>query len=221
MVPTAGGIKPREERKDYGEFLLFRKSSVGTGHSEQFGEAMYQTYEACEKYVTTGVANKSIKVSPKKSGFCSPVQKCLESGEILEDPMIRMKLPFGDDGRQLFKLYRVVEVNGKATPVPITCNKDNVHTIIRSRTLTSGYAVMDSLTRHAQGISFPCKIKLLIIKDPIDDVPTVEDLLGDDLAEMMGEAVDAPAPVAAAAAEEVVEDAADELAALQLMAANV
>ena len=56
------------------------------------------------------------------------------------------------------------EKNGEPVPVSITCTEDNVHTIIHSGMLTSGYVSMDTLILSGFGISVPAKVQLLIIK---------------------------------------------------------
>lgn len=178
-VALTGGIKPLEERK-YDPTIQFRRSSG------VFGEAVYQTYEELERLIESGIADKSIKVKKGKDIFRSIVQKDIDGEGALDDPIIRFKLPF-KNGKPDFQVVRIDEINGKPKSVVVKCTAADIHTIIRSRMITSGYATMDTLVFSGFGISVPAKVQLLVIKPLESDSPEVEDVLTEEqMLAMMG-----------------------------------
>jgi hypothetical protein len=200
MVQTVANIKAPEERK-YGVTIMYRRSSVGKGDSAQFGEALYQVYDRLGKFTDENLANKNIKVKKGKDNWLSTVQTELESGDLVDDPMIRIKLPFTDDGKPQFKLIQIDSVNGKNVARKVACNIDNIHTIIRAGTFTSGFIDMSTYTFSGYGISNPAKVQTLIIKPSANNAPEYDEILDEE--DMMDMAV---APDDMAPANEVVDN---------------
>ena len=101
MQPLTGGIKEPKDRK-YGATIQFR------GSSGALGNATVSIYTELKRLISEGIKNGTIKVKKDKSLFRSVLQTELESGETLDDPIIRFKLPFDDNGRPLFKIVRII-----------------------------------------------------------------------------------------------------------------
>lgn len=171
-IPLAGGIKKPEERK-YDPTLIYRRSSGN------LGESIYLTYKEYERIIDTGKAAGNIKLKKGKDTFRTALQEDLEDGTVLDEPMIRFKLPFHKDtNRPMFKVVKIEEgPDGNYKQVNVKVTKDNIHEIIRSRSITAGYARMDTVVFSNFGISMPAKVELLVIKPPEDDTPDVEDIL--------------------------------------------
>jgi hypothetical protein len=194
MQPLTGGIKEPDERK-FDPTIQFRQSSGA------LGESAVKIYDTFNRLVTEGLAAKTIQVKKDKQLIRTIVQKELETGEELDDPIIRFKLPF-TNGKPDFKLYRIDERDGKPVPTRVqNVTLENIHTIIRSGYITSGYVSLDTICFSGFGISMPAKVQLLVIKPVNRDGPDLEDLLdADDMAEMMAPADDGdaqPGPVPA------------------------
>ena len=186
MQPLTGGIKEPKDRK-YGATIQFR------GSSGALGDATVSIYKELSRLVSEGIKNGTIKVKKDKSLFRSVLQTELESGEALDDPIIRFKLPFDDNGRPLFKIVRIEEVNGEPKSVNVRCTEEDVHTIIKSRMLTSGYVSMDTVCFSGFGISVPAKVQLLVIKPAENDAPDPESFMSrEEMIAMIGEADDKP-----------------------------
>lgn len=174
-IPLTGGIKPPEERK-YDPTISFRQSSGG------LGDVVYRIYEEYERQVSYAKDNGHIKPKKGKDNICTIVQKELEDGTLLDDPLIRFKLSFDPKtGNPMFKVFELEKdeddnVIGKKQ---VKVTKENVHEIVRARSVTTGYVSMDTVVFSGFGISMPAKVEVLIIEPPEDDTPDVDDLLGD------------------------------------------
>ena len=181
MQSLKGGIKGPEDRK-YGPTIQFR------GSSGDLGEATVAIYSEFKRQITEGLNNKSIKAKGGKANIRSIVQTELENGEELDDPLIRFKLPF-KNGKPEFRLVRIEEdENGNPRPVDIKCTEENVHTIIKSRMLTSGYVSMDTVVFSSFGISIPAKVQLLVIKHMENEAPEVDSILSrEEMLAMVGD----------------------------------
>lgn len=214
FVELAGGIKKKEERK-YGVSILFRRSSG------DLGEAVYRVYTELEKIVKQALQDGTVKVKKDKQMFRNIIQTELEDGTVLDDPMIRLKLPFKmDTSKQDFRLVKVELKNGKPAPVNVYCDEEDVHEKIRSRMVTSGHVNMDTMVFSGFGISVPAKVQLLMIKPVANDAPEPEELMSQsELAEMIGEDVIAE-PEQEKKEEEPELSPEEQLAALADMAAS-
>jgi hypothetical protein len=181
MQPLKGGIKAPKDRK-YGPTIQFR------GSSGDLGKATVAIYSEFNSQITEGLENNSIKAKGGKAIIRSIVQTELENGEELEDPLIRFKLPF-KNGKPEFRLVRIEEdKDGNPIPVDVKCTEENVHTIIRSRMVTSGYVNMDTVVLSGFGISIPAKVQLLVIKPVENDAPEVDAILSrDEMLAMVGD----------------------------------
>lgn len=170
MIPLTGGIKPIKDRK-YDPTIQFR------GSSGDLGKAVVAIYDKTKSLIDAGLKNGSIKVKGSKAIFRSIIQTELENGEQLGDPIIRFKLPF-KNGKPEFRLVRIEEnKDGTPHPVDIPCTEENIHNIIKSRMITSGYVNMDSVVFSDAGISIPAKVKLLIVKPVGNEAPEIESIL--------------------------------------------
>jgi hypothetical protein len=178
-VKLEGGIKPLDERK-YDPTLLFRQSSGS------LGAALCKTYCEYSRVIDSMKNTSIIKLKSSKSIVRTIVQSELECGDKLDDPMARLKLTFNaKTNKPEFKVVKIVEVNGRPTSVPVVVTKENIHTIIRSRMITSGYARFDNLVYSNFGISMPAKVELLVIKPLEDNIPAAEDILDEEQMLMM------------------------------------
>lgn len=181
MQPLKGGIKAPKDRK-YGPTIQFR------GSSGDLGKATVAIYAEFKRQIAEGLKNKTIKAKGGKAIIRSIIQTELESGEELEDPIIRFKLPF-KKGKPEFRLVRIEEDrDGNPKPVDIKCTEENVHTLIRSRMVTSGYVSMDTVVFSGFGISIPAKVQLLVIKPVENDAPEVDSILSrEEMLAMVGD----------------------------------
>jgi hypothetical protein len=175
-VALAGGIKPKDEREYPQIKLLYRESSGG---DSKFGAALIMIYDELERIIQHGKDTGLIKVKASQSMFRNIVQKTLDSGEELKDPMIRVHLPIRDN-KAGFKTIKIEKVNGKPKQVAVKVDEDNVHEVFRSRTITAGHLNMDSLVYSGQGISVPCKVTVIVVKPAASIAPAVSDLLSQD-----------------------------------------
>lgn len=182
MQHLKGGIKERSDRK-YGPTIQFRSSSG------DLGKATVAIYSEFKRQITEGLDNKSIKAKGGKAIIRNIVQTELENGEAVEDPIIRFKLPFDKNGKPEFRLVRIeVDKDGNPRPVDVKCTEENVHTLIRSRMVTSGYVSMDTVVFSGFGISIPAKVQLLVIKPVDNDVPKIDSILSrEEMLAMVGE----------------------------------
>lgn len=182
MVPLEGGVKAPEDRK-YGPTIAFRESSG------DIGKATVATYSKFSEIVSEKLSNGEIKARKNRANICSIVQKELDDGTELDDPIFRFKLPFNDKGKPEFKLVRIEEdEEGNPKPVNVNCTVDNVHTIIKGRMLTSGFVTMDTVVFSGFGISIPARVQLLVIKPVANETPDVESILSrDEMLEMVGD----------------------------------
>jgi len=185
MQPLKGGIKAPKDRK-YGPTIQFR------GSSGDLGKATVAVYSEFKRQITEGINDKSIKAKGGKAIIRSIIQTELESGEELDDPLIRFKLPF-KNGKPEFRLVRIEEdKDGNPRPVDVKCTEENVHTLIRSRMVTSGYVNMDTVVFSGFGISIPAKVQLLVIKPVENDAPEVDSILSrEEMLAMVGDMGDA------------------------------
>jgi hypothetical protein len=181
MLPLKGGIKAPKDRK-FGPTIQFR------GSSGDLGMATTEVYSEFKRQITKGLKNSSIKAKGGKAIIRSIVQTELENGEELDDPIIRFKLPF-KNGKPEFRLVRIEEdKDGNPRPVDIKCTEENVHTLIRSRMITSGYVCMDTVVFSGFGISIPAKVQLLVIKPVENDAPAVDSILSrEEMLAMVGD----------------------------------
>lgn len=147
-----GRVKGPEERK-FAPVMQFRKSSGS------LGTAICLVYDEFKKQIEQKLADKSLKIKESKRSIKSIVQTDLEDGTLLEDPIIRFKLPFRN-GKPVFGLFKVK--NKKL--VKVSCNEDNIHEILKSGTLTSGSVSVESIVFSSFGISIPATVKELVIK---------------------------------------------------------
>jgi hypothetical protein len=178
----ASGIKAPEDRK-FGVNTTFRESSGPVG------KALVAIYAEFTRSMEANLKNKTIIAKGAKANICSPVQTQLESGELLDSPLIRLKLPFNKNGNAEFRLVRIEkDENGNPKQVDIKCTEENVHTIIRSRMITSGYATMDTIVQSGFGISMPLKVQLLVIKPADNESPEIDSILSrEEMLEMVGD----------------------------------
>jgi hypothetical protein len=185
MQPLTGGIKAPNDRK-YGPTIQFR------GSSGYLGKATVAVYSEFKRQITEGLKDKSIKAKGGKAIIRSIIQNELESGEELDDPIIRFKLPF-KEGKPEFRLVRIEEdKDGNPRPVDVKCTEENVHTLIRSRMLTSGYVSMDTVVLSGFGISIPAKVQLLVIKPVENEAPEIDSILSrEEMLAMVGDIVEA------------------------------
>jgi hypothetical protein len=182
LVPLSGRIKDPEERLGYAPTIQFRRSSG------DLGEAAVLAYECLESAVEKGKENKTVVTKKGKGNFCTIVQTELESGEKLDDEIVRFKLPFDNSGKPLFRLIKIENRNGVPTQVAVKCTEANVHTIIKSRMLTSGYVSADTMVFSGFGISIPAKVQLLVIKDVEPEAPSPDEFMSnEELLAMAGE----------------------------------
>lgn len=181
LTPLKGGVKSPEDRK-YDATIQFRESSG------DLGAATVAIYAEFKRQIEAGISNGTIKAKGAKGIVRSIVQTELENGEKLEDPIIRFKLPF-KNGKPDFKLVRIVEdENGTPRPVDIKCTESDVHTLIRSRMITSGYVSMDTVVFSGFGISLPAKVQLLVVKPVENDAPEVDSIMSrEEMMLMIGE----------------------------------
>ena len=183
MQPLKGGIKKPEERK-YGPTIQFR------GSSGPLGESVVAIYAEFKRLVEAGLKDKSIKAKGGKAIIRSIVQTELEDGTVLDDPVIRFKLPF-KNGKPEFRLVRIEDDDGEPRPVDVKCTEATVHELIRSRMITSGYVSMDTVVFSGFGISMPAKVQLLVIKPVENDSPEVESILSrEEMLAMVGDVGD-------------------------------
>jgi hypothetical protein len=221
MESLKGGIREPAERKDFPVTIQFRRSSGN------LGEASYRIYERLRSQLTDGIASGVAKPKKSKQNFCTIVQTEIEStGEQLDDPIIRFKLPFDREGKPTFRLMKITNVNGKPKAIKVECTEANIHTIIKSRMLTSGYVSLDTEIFSGFGVSIPAKVQLLVIKDAEPDAPDPGEFMTEE--EMLAMAGDADAVTTSGDVDDVntgdVDDdtptVEDGLAALQLAAAG-
>jgi hypothetical protein len=169
--PLRGAIKPMDERK-FPPTLNYRSSSGA------LGKALVGIYGSFTSQIAARIADKSINVKPANAIIRSAVQNESDSGEKLEDSIIRIKLPFKKNGDADFKLAKIIiDESGNPKPVYIKCTEQNIHTLITGRTMTSGYATMEDVIFSTFGISMPIKIKLLVIKPMEFDSPEVDAIM--------------------------------------------
>lgn len=179
--PLKASLKESQDRK-FGASIIFRKSSGS------LGKAVVLIYDWLEAFVSTGLKKKTIKTRNKK--WFNIVQTELENGDILDDPMIRFKLPFdfNNKNKQLFRLVHIKNIGGKNQPVDIKVNDLNLHEQFRSRSMTTGYVDMSSLVFSSNGISVPAKVQLIVVKPAPARIPDIADLMDeDDMADMVGD----------------------------------
>ena len=169
--PLRGTIKPFDERK-FPPTLNYRASSGA------MGKAIVSIYESFTAQIAARIADKSINVKPANAIIRSAIQAESDSGEKLDDKIIRIKLPFKKNGDADFKIAKIIiDEEGNPKPVYINCTEKNIHTLITGRTLTSGYATMEDVIFSSFGISMPIKIKLLVIKPMEYDSPDVDAIM--------------------------------------------
>lgn len=181
MTSLKGGIKAPADRK-FGPVIQFR------GSSGALGVATTSIYAEFKRLVQVGLDNGTIKAKGAKAIIRSIIQSELENGDDLDDPIIRFKLPF-KNGKPEFRLVRIEEdKDGNPKPVDIKCTEDNVHTLIRSRMVTSGYVSLDTTVMSGFGISMPAKVQLLVIKPVENDAPEVDSILSrEEMLAMIGD----------------------------------
>jgi hypothetical protein len=184
QLPLKGGIKIPSERK-YDPFVLFRASSG------DLGKATSAVCAEFKRLAEEGIKNKKITAKGAKAIIRSIIQTEIADGDALDDPIIRFKLPF-KDGKPEFKLVRIeIGKDGNPKPVELKCTEENIHTLIKSRMVTSGYVSMDTVVFSGSGISIQARIQLLVIKPVENDTPAVESILSrEEMLEMIGEPVD-------------------------------
>jgi hypothetical protein len=177
-VALVGGVKPPEDRK-YDPTLCFRKSSG------ELGDVLFKIYTRYAEIIETCKKDKTFTPKQSKAQFRTIIQDELEDGTPLEDPMIRLKLPFRE-GRAQFKVIQIREnSNGTLEKTNVKVTSENIHTIIRSGSITAGYVSMDSMVFSTFGVSIPAKVELLVIKPPEDDIPDVNDILDPSMMQAM------------------------------------
>lgn len=170
-TPLKGGIKERKERK-YGVTLQFR------GSSGDLGKALCVIDARLKQIVEAGVDNKSVKLKKEQARYRSWITEESTNGEAFDEPLIRMKLAFSDKGVPLFRVLKIEkDAAGLPRAVDVPCTEDNVHHIIRSRMITSGYATLKDMVYSPQGISVPLKVQILVIKSPESDAPRIESFM--------------------------------------------
>lgn len=147
-----GRIRGPEERK-YAPEIQFRKSSGN------LGEATCLVYEEFKRQIEDRINSKQLKVRGPKAIIRSKVQVDLEDGTLLDDPIIRFKLPFRN-GKPIFDLIRFK--NSK--PVKVSCTEDNIHEILKSGTITCGTVNLGEIVFSGFGISIPATVESLVIK---------------------------------------------------------
>jgi hypothetical protein len=182
MTPLTGGVKSPEDRK-YGASIQFRESSGDLGY------ATTAIYKEFRRLIEEAKANGIINVKNSKAIIRSIVQTDLESGEKLDDPIIRFGLPFNKDGKPLFNLLKIVkDKKGKPKSVPVKCTVEDVHTLIRNNMVTSGYVTMDSVVFSSFGISLPARVKTLVIKSEATGGPAASTILSkEEMMAMIGD----------------------------------
>ena len=167
-TPLKGGIKEKKDRK-YGVTLQFR------GSSGDLGSALCAIDAQIKKIVETGVENKTVKLKKEQARYRSWVTEESANGEAFDEPLIRMKLAFSEKGVPLFTVLRIEkDASGLPRAVAVQCTEDDVHRVIRSRMITSGFATLKDMVYSPQGISVPLKVQILVIKSPESDAPKIE-----------------------------------------------
>ena len=167
-TPLKGGIKEKKDRK-YGVTLQFR------GSSGDLGSALCAIDAQIKKIVETGVENKTVKLKKEHARYRSWVTEESANGEAFDEPLIRMKLAFSEKGVPLFTVLRIEkDASGLPRAVAVQCTEDDVHRVIRSRMITSGFATLKDMVYSPQGISVPLKVQILVIKSPESDAPKIE-----------------------------------------------
>jgi hypothetical protein len=183
MAALTGGIKAPDDRGKYSATIQFRKTSG------LLGEASLAIYSEFKRLTKKALDDKVLKIKAgPKTEIRTIIQDELEDGTDLDDPIIRFKIPFRNN-RPEFKLVRIEEdKNGNPKPVEIKCNEDDVHTLIRSRMITSGFVSIDTVVFSNFGISLLAKVQLLVIKPVENDSPEVDSILSrEEMIAMMGE----------------------------------
>lgn len=159
-----GKINDRKSRKGNGQ-LVFRKSSG------KMGEALFLIYTEARRQIELGYKNGTI-THKKRLGFRSIIQTESNGGDVFDDPLIRLSLPFDrKTERPMFDLFKIQKKAGKLKVNAEPVNLDNVHSTILSGMMTSGFVDMSTLMYSSQGISIPAKVMSLVIKNRKKRVP--------------------------------------------------
>lgn len=176
------GIKNKEDRGDNGAYIQFRASSG------KLGEVFEFLYPEMERQIINEInSKKNINVKGKKAATSTPIQKETATGDVLEDHIIRVKLPF-KDGKAGFKMSKVVKQGDGLKEKNIYFTDDNVHEYLTNNTMTSGVIKMDCLMAHNFGISMPATLESIIIKpNSTNNTDIFTMMSANDLSEMITE----------------------------------
>lgn len=156
--PITASVKSKDDRKS--TFIQYRTKSSG-----KLGQAIDLIYTTIENIIMDEIkSKKNINVKGKKAAISLPIQRETINGDKLEDPIIRITLPFNENGKAKFKLSKVIKNEDTVKEVVINCTEDDVDTYFKNNTLTSGIVKMDCLMCHNFGISMPPKITSIMIK---------------------------------------------------------